>query len=129
MAIKSFFLTLVKEPFWFCKKLHPTDRTSEMILFSFWCAFDRPWGIVFRSALVQFEAQGIYRDEICAHLYVGSNQVSRILGFFRDNSTLACVLAPGQPKKVAPEVLDFIDRCTLQSARLSIVDLSSEVRS
>jgi hypothetical protein len=34
----------------------------------------------------------------------------------------------GRPKKVTPEIRDFIDVRTLQSARLSITDMSSEVR-
>jgi hypothetical protein len=81
------------------------------------------------AQIVQFEAQGSCCDEICAHLLAGPNRISRVLCFFRDNNTLPCIPPRGGPKKVTPEILDFIDVRTLQSARLFLAGLSSEVRS
>jgi hypothetical protein len=79
--------------------------------------------------IIQFEAQGICWDKICARLHAGPNRVSRVLSFFRYDNTIPCIPPLGRPKKVTAEILDFIDVRILQLARLSLADLSSEVRS
>jgi hypothetical protein len=79
------------------------------------------------TQVVQFEAQGICHDEIWARLHFGRNRASRVLRFCRDNSILPCIPPRERPKKVTPEIHDFIDVCILQSALLSFADLSSGV--
>jgi transposase len=81
------------------------------------------------AQIVQFEAQSIFRDEMYACFHLGPNRVSEVLRFFQDNTTLPRIPPRGRPKKVTPEILDFINVRTLQSAHLSLADLPSEVRS
>jgi hypothetical protein len=80
------------------------------------------------AQIVQFQARGMNRDEICATLDVGQNRVSRILRFFHDQAALQTPRTPGQPKKVTQEILVFIDIRTLQSARLSLAHFGLEVQ-
>jgi hypothetical protein len=40
------------------------------------------------AQILQHHTEGFTRDAICRLLHVGSNRVSRVLGFFRDNHYL-----------------------------------------
>jgi hypothetical protein len=74
------------------------------------------------AQIVLFEAQAIFLNEICAPLHIGPNRVSRVPRIFRDNNTLPLIPLRGRPKRVPPEILDFIDARTLQSAHLSLAN-------
>jgi hypothetical protein len=65
------------------------------------------------AQIVLFEAQAIFLNEICVPLHLGPNRVSRVLRIFRDNNTLPLISLRGRPKRVPPEILDFIDARTL----------------
>jgi hypothetical protein len=65
--------------------------------------------------ILEYHNQGATRDMICSLLHIGPNRVSRVLNFFWDHHQLPPRVGKGRPKKVARDILDFINIRTIQS--------------
>jgi hypothetical protein len=81
------------------------------------------------SMSMDVDARGMTRDHICSTLHVGPNRLSRAVRFCQNRGASPPPRTQGRPKKMTPEILDFIYIRTLQCGRLSRADLGLEVRS
>jgi transposase len=81
------------------------------------------------AQILQHYTQGATLDAICCLRHVGSNRVSCVLVFFRDNRHLSPSPQKGRPKKVTDEILNYIDVRMLGSVRLSLSELTREIHS